>query len=50
MKERYRKVLSQKLKEHLPTDVSIPKKKADLEGKPLPFFVGVGWRGRGVNI
>jgi len=48
--KRYRKVLSQKLKEHLPTDVSIPKKKVDLEGKPLPFFVGVGWRGRGVNI
>jgi len=47
MKERYRKVLSQKLKEHLPTDVSILRKEADLEGKPLPFFVGVGGGGGG---
>jgi hypothetical protein len=48
MKERYHKVLSQKLEEHVPTDISFPKKKADLEGKPLPFFCGCG--GRGVKI
>jgi hypothetical protein len=36
MKGRYRKVLSWKLEEYLPSDVSIPKQKADLEGKPPP--------------
>ena len=32
MKERYRKVLSRKLEEYLPSDVAIPMQEADLEG------------------
>jgi hypothetical protein len=37
MKERYRKVLSHKLKEYLPIDDAIPMQEADLEGKCAPF-------------
>jgi hypothetical protein len=50
MKERYQKVLSWKLEEYLHSDVAIPKQKADLEGKPPPFFELFVWGVKNVKI
>jgi hypothetical protein len=41
MKERYRKVLIQKLDKYLPSDVATQMLEADLEGKAHPSFFWV---------
>ena len=48
MRERYRKVLIQKLEEYLPSDVATQMLEADLEGKHTPLFLSeCVWGGGG---